>query len=66
MCRRASREGDPELLGSAGCRRERQSVNKSTRMELREEEINKKDSPSTSLCAGQLGGGEWKGHVESN
>ena len=43
--RRASREGDPELAGQAGFRRERPNMSKATGMEPSEEEINRGNSP---------------------
>lgn len=44
-CRRASREGDPELAGWEGFRREGQNVSKDTGMEPSEEEIDRRNSP---------------------
>ena len=45
MCRRASREGAPELAGLARFRREGHSKSKGTRMGPREEEIDRTQTP---------------------
>lgn len=50
-CRRALREGDPELAGQVGFRRERQNVSKDTGMEPSEEDINRTNSPcDPTMC----------------